>query len=408
MPAPKNFHSFPQPARQISERNRLESGDPDQGMLSRFWRPRIGAMLETVLATCARYSLRLIDRTNGKAYSADELKAQIIEDIGLINNQPLDPFDPFTIYRFPGPDPNFSTQLVMEGITNGSQCNISVFAGGLYSELWINQDGNLVGPDITSIGNNLFPRSHPLYFQIRIGYATDLDNSAVSFSNGSIPALISPVSGFGFGVVDFVNITDAYIKAWASSYVIIYSCDAVTVDVSAGSLVQIDECDNLSEIVWRGGDLLIANCSSIQSIEQGNLIPGLEVYNCLSFTQNVTGGVSELFYREFDNTGLTTYNAVGKYSGLHFTSNNFLESIDLSQVTRCENLDSYYSAMGPEAYDAMFASITNVSAFAGGSITLGPGVVSPEEQGFGPLWTSASDAKIAALNAVGCTVVTNP
>lgn len=46
--------------------------------MARMWRPKRGSILESVLCTLSRFSLRLIDRTTGKAYSADELEAKIL------------------------------------------------------------------------------------------------------------------------------------------------------------------------------------------------------------------------------------------------------------------------------------------------------------------------------------------
>lgn len=82
MPRPKNYHQIPKPSTSVSERNRLEPGALDEKTLSRLWRPRAGSLLEVMLSTISRVSLRLIDRVTGDAYSADELEAKILEAVG--------------------------------------------------------------------------------------------------------------------------------------------------------------------------------------------------------------------------------------------------------------------------------------------------------------------------------------
>lgn len=78
MPRPKNYHQVPKPSSAVAARNRLEAGALDEKILSRLWRPRAGSLLEVVLATISRVSLRLIDRNTGEAYSADELETKIL------------------------------------------------------------------------------------------------------------------------------------------------------------------------------------------------------------------------------------------------------------------------------------------------------------------------------------------
>lgn len=48
--------------------------------MARLWRP-VETFLEIAACTLARYALRVIDRSTGIPYSADELKAWILADV---------------------------------------------------------------------------------------------------------------------------------------------------------------------------------------------------------------------------------------------------------------------------------------------------------------------------------------
>ena len=90
MSRPKNYHQVPKPSSAVAARNRLEAGALDEKTLARLWRPRAGSLLEVVLATISRLSLRLIDRVTGEAYSADELEAKILEAVGALTRTALE------------------------------------------------------------------------------------------------------------------------------------------------------------------------------------------------------------------------------------------------------------------------------------------------------------------------------
>lgn len=70
MSAPQNPQDFPQPSAEFA--GTAQRANPVAQKLARSWQPK-GTNLENLLATLSRYALRVIDRTSGNAYSADEL-----------------------------------------------------------------------------------------------------------------------------------------------------------------------------------------------------------------------------------------------------------------------------------------------------------------------------------------------
>lgn len=88
MSIPSNPIEFPYPAPETLGVYNQNPGD-NADEFAKLIRPR-GAKSEVPVATVAREALRLIDRTTGKAYSADELKPA-----------PVEPLDPLTLYVRP-------------------------------------------------------------------------------------------------------------------------------------------------------------------------------------------------------------------------------------------------------------------------------------------------------------------
>lgn len=89
MAAPSNFHQIPLPDTGTSVKLRQVADTVDDRKVGNAWRPR-GNNLEPPLATAARVALRLIDRTTGIPYSADEFQAKIMEAIADgIGGRPL-------------------------------------------------------------------------------------------------------------------------------------------------------------------------------------------------------------------------------------------------------------------------------------------------------------------------------
>ena len=82
MPAPQNYHDFPLPDISVRDRNRLEKGPQSALTVAKSWRPSgASTIFEVAIATLCRFALRLVDRTTGRAYSADELEAKILEQV---------------------------------------------------------------------------------------------------------------------------------------------------------------------------------------------------------------------------------------------------------------------------------------------------------------------------------------
>jgi hypothetical protein len=81
MSAPGNYHEIPAPSPKTSATIRNTPSAFSLRRIAELWRPD-GGRLETLLATLARVSLRLVDRKTGIAYSADELEAKILGQTG--------------------------------------------------------------------------------------------------------------------------------------------------------------------------------------------------------------------------------------------------------------------------------------------------------------------------------------
>lgn len=63
--------------------------------IAKLWQPR-GTTAEPAAATVSRYSMRLIDRVSGQAYSADELRSALVKTINALDgggNYTLKPED---------------------------------------------------------------------------------------------------------------------------------------------------------------------------------------------------------------------------------------------------------------------------------------------------------------------------
>lgn len=83
MSAPQNNQEVPAPDSDWMRDHQADApATRSLTKMARLWRP-FGTFFETGAATIARYAHRLIDRTTGKAYSADELEAKILAGVGV-------------------------------------------------------------------------------------------------------------------------------------------------------------------------------------------------------------------------------------------------------------------------------------------------------------------------------------
>jgi len=82
MPAPANRQEFPEPSRNWRGLDEVDAA-PSRSLskIARLWSP-VRAILETPVATLARYAHRVVDRGTGIPYSADELEAKILAQAG--------------------------------------------------------------------------------------------------------------------------------------------------------------------------------------------------------------------------------------------------------------------------------------------------------------------------------------
>lgn len=82
MPAPSNPHEFPAPAQGWRPGDKL-APNPAHSLskVARLW-GFAKAILEQPVAILAHYAHRVVDRTTGIPYSADELEAKILEQTG--------------------------------------------------------------------------------------------------------------------------------------------------------------------------------------------------------------------------------------------------------------------------------------------------------------------------------------
>ena len=85
MGQPSNFHDIPNPHSAIANRNRMEPSVDNASKIAKLWRPVRAGLQEIALSTIARSALRLIDRTNGMSYSADELMAKMGPEVVLFS-----------------------------------------------------------------------------------------------------------------------------------------------------------------------------------------------------------------------------------------------------------------------------------------------------------------------------------
>jgi len=305
--------------------------------------------------------------------------------------------DPFLIYRYP--NVGNGQRLLMEGITNGKQCEIVAQIGDYTSQVWKVRSGEMIADGII-----VSSADAPKYFQINIDSRGYSPYAYIAFANGSIPALLSPSLATvmaGFRDVYFSAIDGDRLVCNAIYSINVHFCPASEIYASSES-AEISDCQ-VSDVFFTGDVLYLVSCPNVVSVPDPETIEYLSIESCLNFTQAVPGGSASPLSRDFVDTGLTFYNAVGKYDRLHLYYNNSLMAVNLSGVTACADLFIYGNGCD---IDAVFASITDVTAFAGGTIVTGPSSPIPPDFAInGPNWTSASDAKIAALNAVGCTVI---
>ncbi len=311
--------------------------------------------------------------------------------IGAISTEDL-----FNIYRYQNTD---SGNLIVEGITNGAQCEISFTVAEYNSYILLNINGSMSIDDPLSIPSGEYPR----YFQLVIDASADLSDTSsqsVTFSNGLIPLLFSPsIDPLIQGNVTYNAISNlSYAKA--GQYLTIYNSgggnnDVLTVSSGQGSVTEINNT-NASEIIVERGSLVVNNAPNLASIPNATNIPYIDLNGCALFAQSLPGAPSsgeDTAARYIINTALVEFSATGRFGTLVLGNNSGLGTIDLSGVTHMGSLTVYMNDMGNSEIDAMFASIADVNAFADGTIITGVN------------WTSASDSIIAALNAVNCTVI---
>ncbi len=76
MNAPTQFHQLPAPDSTVAGRNNKDASPSEKSFaqLAKHWKPS-DTPFEQLVATISRFAHRLVDRTTGKAYSADELLA---------------------------------------------------------------------------------------------------------------------------------------------------------------------------------------------------------------------------------------------------------------------------------------------------------------------------------------------
>lgn len=273
MSEPSSFHELPIPHPDVSGRNHRDIGEQKPSKMAERYRPN-GAPQEPEVSTVARFAGRLIDRSTGKAHSADEMLAS--EEFAAALPAAIASDPDAIVDALNGDDDVFPATAFELADTTGLTLPANTIA--------VNGNGELVMHDgATSGGVALLSTAQ----RLTSTYFDDISGGAVSSDNNIATFTISDAQATAGTTVHVVGTIKLRFESGAPPASSVIGFTTAKGRNLVGDVATYAVVGNLAQ----GTALPTAVTSSIE----------IEVYCNLRFTLTASGGYSGFLYLDLDS-----------------------------------------------------------------------------------------------------------